>query len=144
MGASDMRRFAAITARYIDRPFERHTCMGVLHAIYSDLGVDVPDSWEELTLENYMDAYRRDPRGTQIRMLRLVRSLGRPASAQNPGLGDLLVVAQNPNKPGVVAPGFFPAIYTGRGQAITSFLRHGVSVFRLDKRNRPIAARRMF
>lgn len=131
-----MKNFAAITANYISRPFVDHSCMGLLYSIYTDLGVNVPDTFEDLTLDNYMEAFKADPRGTQIRMLRFARSLGRLSSAVNPHLADLLVVTQK----GRI---LFPAIYAGRGQAITSFLRGGVSMFRLDRRNRAIVARRM-
>lgn len=138
-----MKNFATITARYIDRPFAEYTCMGLVHAIYTDLGVAVPDQWEDLSLDNYMEAFKRDPRGIQIRMLKLVRSLGRPSSAQRPHLADLLVVSQATTRMGVIKPGFFPAIYAGRGQALASFLRGGVRLMPLDALNRPIVARRL-
>jgi len=117
--------------------------MGFLHAIYHELGVDVPDRFEDLTLGNYLAHFRRDPYGTQLRLLAMVRSLGQPSSARQPHLGDLLVVSENTTRAGVIRPGFFPAIYTGSGQAMASFLKKGVAAFRLDRHNRPIVARRM-
>lgn len=125
-----------LTADYVDRPFGEHSCMGLLHSMYTALGADVPDQWEDLTLSNYMAAFKKDPRGTQIRMIKLMRSLGKRSSVQFPNLFDLLVVVQK-------GPGFFPAMYVGRGQAIASFLKTGVTVFGLDKHNRPIVARRI-
>lgn len=138
-----MKKLADITAKYIDQSFHKYTCMGFLHAIYTDFGIDVPDSFEDLSLDNYMYAYRRDPRNIQIKMLKLIRSLGKPSSTITPSIGDLLVVAQNTCRANVIPPGLFPAIYTGKGQALTSFRRTGVSMFALDKNHRPIVSRRL-
>lgn len=138
-----MKGLADITAKYVGKPFRDHTCMGLLYAVYTDLGVDVPDRFEDLSIKNYMDHYKRDPYGTQVRMLKMVRSLGEKSSALLPHLGDLLVVSQATTRKGVIRPGFLPAMYVGRGQALTSFLARGVSVFALDRLNRPIVARRM-
>jgi len=137
-----MKKFAEITAKYIDKPFKQYTCMGFLYAFYTELGVSVPDQFEDLTLENYMEKYRMDPRGIQIRMLKLIRSLGKPSRATLPHLGDLLVVSQNTTKQ-TIPPGFFPAVYVGKNQALAGFLRTGVSTFSLDRNNRAIVARRM-
>jgi len=138
-----MKKFAEITARYVDRPFERYTCMGFLYSFYRELNVAVPNIFEDLTLDNYMDHYRKNPRETQIRMLKLIRSLGRPSKATLPHLGDLMVIAQNTTKKTVIPPGFFPAVYVGKEQCLTSFLRTGVTTFKLDKNHRAIVARRM-
>ena len=138
-----MKRFAAITAKFVDRPFKRYTCMGFLYSFYRELNVAVPNTFEDLTLDNYMDHYRKNPREIQIRMLKLIRSLGSPSKATLPHLGDLMVVAQNTTKKTVIPPGFFPAVYIGKEQCLTSFLRTGVTTFKLDKNHRAIVARRM-
>jgi len=138
-----MKKFAEITAKYVDKPFKRYTCMGFLHEFYTELGVSVPDKFEDLTLENYMKKYRVDPKGIQIRMLKLIRSLGEASKATLPHLGDLLVISQNTTKPNVIPPGFFPAVYVGKDQALAGFINSGVTTFKLDKNNRAVIARRM-
>jgi len=138
-----MKKFAEITAKYIDKPFKQYTCMGFLYAFYTELGVSVPDRFEDLTLKNYMEKYRIDPRGIQIKMLKLIRSLGKASKATLPHLGDMLVISQNTTKKNVIPPGLFPAVYVGKGQAMTSYLRTGITTFAIDRNNRAIVARRM-
>lgn len=138
-----MRHLADITARYISKPFHRYPCMVLVHHIYTDLGIDVPDTFEDLTLENYMRTYRREPYQTQIKLRRLVRSLGRRSSTKYPKLGDLLVVQQNLDRPNVVKPGWFAAIYIGKSEALASFMATGVCLFKLDQNQWPIVARRL-
>ena len=136
-----MKKFAATTAKYIGKPFKDFSCMGFLHAFYTDLGIDVPDKFEDLSLDNYMRRFIRDPYHTQITLLKMVRSLGKPSSARFPHLGDLLVVSQRTTRAGVIRPGFLPAVYCGRGHAMSSFLKLGVAAFRLDANSRVIVAR---
>ena len=138
-----MKKFAEITGKYINKSFKEYSCMGFLYAFYTELGVFVPNSFEDLTLDNYASSYKKDPRETQIRMLKLIRSLGKPSKATLPHLADLLVIAQNTTRKGVIKPGLFPAVYVGKGQAISSFIGAGVTTFELDKNQRPIVARRM-
>jgi hypothetical protein len=138
-----MKKLAEITARYVGKPFREYTCMGLLYSLYTNLGIDVPDHFENLTLDNYMDQFKKDPYGTQITLMRMIRSLGQRSKAPLPHLGDLLIVAQATTRKGVIRPGFLPAMYVGRGQAIASFLLKGVTVFQLDPLNRPIVARRL-
>ena len=136
-----MKRFAEITAKYIGKPFSEMTCMGFLHSIYQDMGVRVPDRFEDLTLDNYMQKFENNPREIQIRMIKVIRSLGTKSIATLPHLGDLLVIAQK--KPNINRPGLFPAIYIGKQLAMASFVQMGVHPFKLDRNHRPIVARRM-
>lgn len=138
-----MRTFAEITQSYISRPFRECSCIGMLHQIYREMGITLPTTYDGMTIENYMDHYRDDPRGTQIKLLALIRSLGEQSSATLPHMFDLLVIAQNTNRKNVVKPGFFPAIYVGQGNAMASFLGSGVLKFQLDHNQRAIVARRV-
>ena len=141
--AAAMKKFAEITAKYIGKPFSEYSCMGFLHAIYSDLGVEVPDEWEGLTLDNYMDFFESNPLLIQSKLMRLCRKLGKDSRKDIPRIGDLLVVAQDKRKIGIKTPGLFPAIYGGKNTAIASFVRSGVCAFQLDANHRPVVARRM-
>jgi len=132
-----------LTAKFVGRPYSQYSCMGLVHAFYSQLGVNLPNSYGYLTLNNFMGYYFKNPGKTQVEMIKVVNSLGEQSSAQYPKLLDLLIVAQNLRVRHVISPGLLAAIYVGKGHAMTSFLKTGVSVFRLDKHNRAIASRRI-
>ena len=131
-----MKRLAEITRRYVGRPFADVSCMGLLHALYTEMGIAVPDAWGELTLENYMNLYRADRKAAEAALLALLDTLGAPVSAPYK-IGDLLAVSQP------VHDCIYPAVYLGRGLAITSTVREGVTVYPLGPSNKPVAARRL-
>ena len=133
---------AKITQRYISKPFKEVNCLGLLYRVYTDLGVKVPKSFEDLTLKNYMQRFLEDPVKTQFALLRLAASVGTPSSIRYPKQWDMLVVFHDYRKSkSSVYPGFSPMIYVNKGQAIGSFLRTGVVTIQLDKHNRAIMAR---
>jgi len=127
-----------ITGKYIGKSFTEMPCMHLMHGIYTDLSVDLPDSFGKLTIDNYQEYFRENPRLIQARMMQLIKSLGKPASVKSLKIYDLVVIMQ----PGL-RPVIFPAVYVGRKMIITSVIKEGVVVARLDSFNRPILARRL-
>jgi len=132
----DKKPLSEITGKYIGKSFSEMPCMHLMHGIYADLGFDAPDSFGSLTLDNYQEYFRANPKLTQARMLQLIKSLGRPADIDRLKIFDLVVVMQ-PDRV------IFPAVYVGKKMIMSSFARHGVAVFHLGKFNRPIMARRL-
>ena len=131
-----MKPLSEITGKYIGKSFIEMPCMHLMHSIYSDLGFEGPKSFGELTLDNYLEAFKENSRLTQARMLQLLKWLGQPVPLNRLKIYDLVVVMQ----PGRV---IFPGVYVGRRMVITSAIREGVAVTRLGGFNRPIMARRL-
>ena len=131
-----MKPLSEITGKYIGKPFIEMPCMHLMHSIYSDLGFKGPESFGELTLDNYLEAFKENSKLTQARMMQLLKWLGQPVPLDRLKIYDLVVVMQ----PGRV---IFPGVYVGRRMVITSAIREGVAVTRLGGFNRPIMARRL-
>lgn len=131
-----MKALAEITGKYIGRPFSEIGCIDLMHAIYTDMGFDAPDSFGSLTLENYREAFRENSKLTQARMLQLLKSLGRPVDIISVKIYDLVVIMQKGNI-------IYPGMYIGRGMFITSTVKEGVMVAHIGKMNRLIMARRL-
>ncbi|MCG8638491.1 MAG: hypothetical protein MI862_02085 [Desulfobacterales bacterium] len=128
-----------LTGRYVGQPFEKISCMGLLHSMYTDIGVDVPDTFKGLTLETYFSAWEKDKKGTVGIMQDLFDTLGSPvkdlARLQR---YDLLVVRETRDG----KKNIYPAMYLGLGLAITSNLHKGVRVFHIGELHQVIKARR--
>ncbi len=132
-------RLAQITGKYIGRSFSECNCLGLIHDMYENFGIEFPTDYGHLhagtNIGNYMDLFEADPKEAIRLMLELFKTLGQPIKTNRYKIGDLLAVRQ---PDGVV----YPAVYVGFDQAISSFLETGVAVFRLDPANRVILARR--
>lgn len=126
-----------ITAKYIGRTFEDYGCIELIVSFMNDIGTPLPDEVNGITVENYNDLVEADIRAAHITMLKTFRKIGEPASAKYPAIGDLLVIFQRRHG------GMFPAVSVGQGNAIASFIKKGVMVFKTDKWNFPIMARRI-
>jgi len=131
-----LKPLSEITGKYIGKPFTEMPCMHLMHSIYSDLGFEGPKSFGELTLDNYLEAFKANSRLTQARMMQLLKWLGQPIPLDRLKIYDLVVIMQ----PGRV---IFPGVYVGRRMVITSAIREGVAVTSLGGFNRPIMARRL-
>jgi hypothetical protein len=127
---------SAITKKYINRPFAECGCIELVVAVMAEMGHPLPDSIDGIDAVNYRDLVASDIKKAQVAMLRAFRQIGDPASTKYPAIGDLLVVMQSDC-------GLFPAVAVGSGMGLASFIRTGVSIFSLDKYNRPIMARRV-
>ena len=113
--------------------------MVLIHRVYRDLDVELPTEYEDLKLKTYLKDYQANPYECQIKLMGLIRSLGKKSSVKYPKRGDLLLVSQSGGK--IVKPGWLAAIYTGKSEAMASFIETGVSMFKLDRHNRAIMAR---
>ena len=129
-------KLAQITARYIDQPFEKYGCLEFAYYFLADLGFTVPDQVGDLSVANYKALVDRNISRAQRAMIKAFKQIGCAGNTRWPQLGDLLVIYQPREKV------FFPAVYVGAGQAMASFIRDGVRVFRLDDHNKAVMARR--
>lgn len=128
-----------LTARYIGRPFEESSCMGLLYDVYTDIGVKVPSQFGGLDLDSYFLAWEKDKRGTIAVMLDLFQTLGAPVvDLSRLKRFDLLAVEEtNGDKKNI-----YPAIFTGNRMALTSNLTQGVRMFHIGQLHRVLMARR--
>ena len=127
---------SAITKKYIGQPFSAYGCIELVVTVLAEMGRPLPVAVDGIDAVNYRDLVASDIKKALVAMLRAVRQIGHPSSTKYPSIGDLLVVMQHDG-------GLFPAVAVGNGMGIASFIRAGVSIFSLDKYNRPIMARRV-
>lgn len=130
-------KLAEITRKYINQPYDEYGCVELVVAVMADMGYALPGEIDGINVKNYKDLVTADIKKAQITLLKTFRKIGRPTSTKYPWIGDLLVVYQKHRQ------GLFPAVSVGNGQAMASFIRYGVQVFRLDRLNLPIMARRI-
>jgi len=131
-----IKPLSKVTGKYIGKSFAEMPCMHLMYHLYTDLGYDAPDSFGELTLDNYQAHFKENSKLTQARMLQLLKWLGDPVPPDRLKIYDLVVVMQ-PGK------SIFPAMYVGRRMFITSTIKEGVVVAPISRRNRIIMARRL-
>jgi len=128
-------KLATVTSSYLGRP--DMGCLDLCVALLTDLGFEMPDAVDGLGVANYRELAHRSMRLAESRLLSRMWRVGRPGSARYPHLGDFIAVFLP------ASGGVFPAVALGGGQAIASFIRTGVSVFRLDTANRVLLCRRL-
>jgi hypothetical protein len=126
---------AELTGRYVGKSFSECSCMELAYSWYTEIGVDVPFSFDGLTVDNYFPVWEKDRKAVINIMLELFSTLGEPvADFTRLQRHDLLAVQEKNN--------IYAAIYLENSMAITSNIAYGVRVFFLGKRHRVIAARR--
>jgi hypothetical protein len=128
---------AAVTGRYLGKSFAELPCLELVCRIYrDDLGVEFPEAFEGVTRDDFLERWRQERRGLESLMLRFFQTVGKPADSRRPRRWDLLACMGRTRA-------VFPAVCTGRGQAIASTIKEGVVIIPLTKINRPIMARRL-
>jgi hypothetical protein len=128
-------RLSETTAKYLGRP--DMGCLDLCVFLLRDLGFDMPDAVDGLGVANYRELAAHSMRLAESRLLSRMWYIGSAGSTHYPRLGDFIAVFL-PRSGGV-----FPAVCLGSGHAIASFIRTGVSVFKLDKENRVLICRRL-
>jgi hypothetical protein len=130
---------SAVVATYLGRP--DMGCVELCVAVLRDLGFDCPDEVDGLGVRNYRELAHRRIRLAQAALLSRLRRVGVAGSVKFPKIGDLLAVWT----PSTFLPGggVYPAVALGSTTAISSFIREGVAVFRIDAANRVIVCRRL-
>ena len=131
-----MHSLSEITGKYIGKPFREMPCMHLMYHLYTDLGFDAPDSFGELTLNNYQAQFKKSPKVVQARMLQLIKNLGKPVNVKKIKTYDLIVLM-------VLHRVIFPAMYVGRGMFMTSTITQGVIIESLNKGVKILLARRL-
>ena len=107
-------------------------CLDLVHDVLRKMGKTVPDEWRGLSIENYGTWAKENPEKVNDMLHDLAKEVGREIPLAAKLGGDGLIMEQEGR--------FFPAIYIGNNHAITSFLKHGVSCFRIDELNRAVSA----
>ena len=131
-----MKNLAGITARYIEKPFSKIGCIELVCAIAEDLGTPLPREVDGWNLKNYKSLVNENIKRAQNVMIEAFKKIGEPGNEKFPSVGDLLIIEQD----GDIK---FPAIYVGKKQAIASFIKVGVRVFKIDDFNRIIICRKI-
>jgi hypothetical protein len=139
--------FADIIGRYLGKPYSpnghgpsSYGCFGLIYAYAKNRGAWVPSECWTLrgrwTIANYADLFEDIEYAEEV-MGAVFESMGIPIYSLHKLAGDILIV-KHPN-----TGRFFPAIYTGNGHAIASFLGKQVRTFSLGKECEVVVVRRI-
>lgn len=128
-----------VTAKYVGQPFEKLSCMGLIYKFYrEECGVMLPETFEELTLDNFADRYEADRPACEDILRRWACAVGDAVSpAEKPQAYDLMIVYSK------ISGRTIPAIYLGRGQALYSNMERGVEVLPVGRWFKPVILRRL-
>lgn len=110
-------------------------CLDLIHDILRKSGKKVPDEWRGLTIENYGEWVKENPDKVNDMLIDLVKEVGREMPIAAKLGGDVLIIEQEGN--------LFPAIYIGNEHAVASFVKLGVSCFRIDEKQKVVSAWRI-
>lgn len=136
-------KFVSMIKRYIDKPFvpggigpDSYDCMGLVYAYCRDMQKPIPDTFEDLTLDNYAEFYMANKEKVEKVLVDYFGTIGTEVNVKEIIAGDLLVM----NTGGGT---LFPAIYCGNNKFITSYIDVGVLVYEFTPQTFPVLARRM-
>lgn len=112
-------------------------CVGFMYAFYKDLGIELPNTFKGITLDNYSQFYLEN-KDTDETLKEYLNTVGIEVNPTQILKGDLIAVKHiSKNYP------LFPAIYGGNKLAISSFIGYKVKVFSLTNTYEVVVARRV-
>jgi hypothetical protein len=127
-------KLSELTKEWIGTPFAEISCIGFAHDFLEEAtGETIPDTFGELSVDNYREAWRKDPAEVEAKMLEAIKACTFEHNIRFPKLLDLLVIE-------IKGHGLIPAVYVGNGNAIACFIKTGVTVFNIDAYNRIVWA----
>ena len=137
VGTNTKMTFAEMIGRELGKPYTEgglgdssYDCMGLLASLYWKRGLEFPDHFEKWNRNNYFHYYRNDEKGALKTAIRFFDSFLERIHGGKVA-GDILLIRQPKGTE-------FIGLYTGNNHAVTSFIRLGVRVFRLDEANKPV------
>jgi len=98
-------------------------CISSIYVFYKDLGIEIPERFEGLSIRNYAAFWQKDPGAAKIKMMRYLLSLGEEIDAKFRQPGDLLFLEHE----GQTMVG----VFLGNGNVLASDLRVGTRIFPL-------------
>ncbi len=140
--------FSDFVGKYLGKPYspnghgpESYSCFGLVYAYCEDLGVKLPKECWTLrgcwNIANFSECHAMDERYSEDVMQEVIGYIGASVDPRQKAAGDI-VVLKNRNT-GMI----YPAIYTGNGNVMLSFIGKGVRAFALNAAHEVISARRV-
>ena len=138
------KTFADLMGDFANKPYHKtgrgedgvdgYSCLGLCYAYLKKKGVDVPDSFDGLTLDTLPD-YAKFNKGRALRtLLRLFQSYGTEIPSGQKMAGDVILIkVQNET---------YPGIYVGNGQFMAAYLDAGVKVLPFNNNMQILSVRR--
>lgn len=139
-----MKTFAEIIGRFAGKaPSETayddengYSCLGFPFALYREMGLQFPNTYENLTLENYNDLYEVGSEAAHKKLIEFAETVGVGVAPNKRVAGDFLILK---DKAGYIYPG----ICAGNGQ-VTCCLEHiGIKTFNVSGKAEILIARRL-
>lgn len=121
--------FAEIVGSFLRSPYkaggvssEGYDCLGFVCRLCQACGRVFPENFGAFDKDNYRELYMTYPKKATQVMLEFFDSFAERIDLNRIVAGDLVVIKQNIDV-------LFPAVYTGSGKAVSSFINSGVTVF---------------
>jgi len=137
--------FADVCSEFIGKPYsengmgpDSYGCLGLCYCFLKRRGKITDESlWEYngLTLNNYMDAWNKNPKIDTL-LLDAFERIGENILIKRKIAGDLLILKSETGS-------YFPAIYVGNNNFMSSFFGDGVRIFGLINRITVVSVRRL-
>jgi len=135
VGQNAKINLSELTGKFVGKPWEKFSCIGLMHDFYTDIGIDVPDNFGGIALDDAISEWRNAPARAISVMLSLFKTLGEKGNTKYPSVFDVLVIRRRGE--------IFPAIALPGGRFMTSTLGEGVIVGSIGEDLKVIMARRM-
>lgn len=117
-------RFAEFTGRSVGRPYKlgETDCLSLVLSFLDHAGVEIPDSFDGVTRENYPALYRVDPRRAKEILLRWITTVGEEIPPSHAFTGDILVVRVKGKEDWGIE------IHAGGDLALGAFAKQGIGL----------------
>lgn len=133
-----MRKYRGIPFQYGGCEGKGLDCIGFVYKFFVDCGVQMPESCEDATKDNYSDVYRTsDDRADELLLKYFDAMPGIEVHPMRLLAGDALVIKS------MRTGHLFPAIYGGNGIAVSSFVDSYVRAFSISRVLTVVRARRI-
>jgi hypothetical protein len=120
-------RMNEVTAKYIGAPHklggksieEGFDCFSLLLELGEEFGVEIPDEFEDLDRDNYVDLFEEDRAKAAGRMVDFIKSVAEEIPIHTAFVGDIYVLEDNKGN-------IFTGIHAGNDLIFSSFFGDGV------------------
>ncbi len=136
---------ASIVTRHLDKPFKwggvdmaGFDCIGLVRSVQKELGRQTSERMERYPIRDvavYQNFYENDKDGMIGEMRKFFDEIGEEINPNYKMAGDIVLLSVNEKS-------LFMGVYLGKGNVLTSLLKHGVRVIALRENIKIIRVRR--
>lgn len=130
------KNLAELTSKYVGKSYTEYPCMVLIYSFYKDLDINIPNNFEDVNLDNYIDLWESDRENTFHKLLKFVNNIGKEICITKLKKYDFLIISDKNNN-------IYVGIYLYNNMFITSNVQVGVKISHLGKYNTIVKAIRL-